>query len=174
MSEASHNGQMHIEDLFEDLEAQFVAAESPPRGANPIEQARLLEVQLLNGERYRLVAPILGTDFVAGLTEGFAAWQLVSLASVAKLLFRAEADSQLPLLRNLNLNLAEFLASLPKPASVRWRLRGQQDLTASGRLQTVTAKLLMLFQDSGSNPVWVPTDSLEILMIRAVDNSNEN
>ena len=65
---------MHIEDIFEDLEAQFSAATQVMKRDSFTEGAKSIEINtsLLNPRE--LIAPIIGVDFMAGLDSVAPIW----------------------------------------------------------------------------------------------------
>lgn len=162
---------MHIEDLFEDLEAQFSAANAKVFKPNFYEQARVLEVSLAGNLKRSLIAPILGCDFVAGLDPVSPVWFLHPLQHIRKLRITDSAEPDLPNLRQFEVGLAKFLQSIPQPCSVRWRTTIDDHL-AIGQLHTVTNSLLFIYQAGSTRPVAVPINALELLIIEAVDNLN--
>ena len=162
---------MHIEDLFEDLEAQFSAASTKVSKRNFCDQARVLEVSLTDNLKRNLIAPILGCDFIAGLDPVSPVWFLHPLQHIKKLKVLLSTEPDLPTLRQFDVSLANFLLSIPQPCSVRWRTTDEDHL-AIGQLHTVTRNLLFIYQSGSARPIAVPIDALELLIIEAVDNLN--
>jgi hypothetical protein len=111
---------MNLDDLFEDLEAQFdgYLAASRPRGG--LERSHVMRVWQKRELIIELAAPILGSDFVAGMALGSNAFVLIRLEAVVKISFIELANSDVPAGRYVPLTTSEFLERLPLPFSVRW------------------------------------------------------
>jgi hypothetical protein len=112
---------MNLDDLFEDLEAQFdgYLAESKPTAG--LERSHLMQVWHGREQQTQLAAPILGSDFVAGMALGDNVFRLIRLEAVSKIALIELADSGIPASRYVPLEASEFLERLPLPFSVRWQ-----------------------------------------------------
>lgn len=168
---------MHIEDIFEDLEAQFAASsEQKPRDSFT-DNARAIELKTASLMPRELIAPIIGVDFMAGLDAINPIWHIFPMRTIHKVIFHSGGDLQLPKLRNFALDFASFIQTLPTPCSVRWRVSGNDDFLRSGQLHTATANLLFIYLpgnqgESAPRPIAVPIAALEQLSIESVDNLN--
>lgn len=112
---------MNLDDLFEDLEAQFdgyLAAAKPSGG---LERCHLMRIWHGGGQLTELAAPILGHDFVAGMALGVNVFRLIRLEAVSRISLVELANSDVPAGRHVPLETAEFLERLPLPFSVHWQ-----------------------------------------------------
>lgn len=168
---------MHIEDIFEDLEAQFAAASAQRPRDSFTENARAIELKTNSLMPRELIAPIIGVDFMAGLDSVNPIWHFFPMRTIHKVVFHSGGDPQLPKLRNFALDLASFIQTLPTPCSVRWRVGGNDEFLRSGQLHTATANLLFIYSpgnygEFAARPISVPIAALEQLSIESVDNLN--
>lgn len=163
---------MHIEDIFEDLEAYFAAANEAPVNNSLTEDTRAIVVNTSTMVPKELIAPILGSDFLAGLDSLTPIWHIFPMNSVTRVLFQSHSDSSLPKLRNFTIDFIGFLNSVPTPCSIRWRLRGPDSVIRIGQLHTVTGSLLFIYQNDIKRPSAVPIQALQSLSIESVDNLN--
>lgn len=163
---------MHIEDIFEDLEAQFAAvSETKPRDTFT-QNARAIELNTSGLLKHELIAPIIGVDFIAGLDAVRPIWQVLPMRTVSKVIFHTDGDPALPKLRNFQVNLSGFIQTLPTPCSIRWRVGGADDFLRNGQLHNATANLMFIYLPANSRPIAVPIEALEQLSIESVDNLN--
>jgi hypothetical protein len=163
---------MHIEDIFEDLEAQFAAAsETMPRDSFSA-GAKAIELKTASIMPRELIAPIIGVDFMAGLDAVHPIWHLFPMRTIQRVVFHFEEDPQLPMLRNVNIDFANFIQTLPTPCSIRWRIGGNEDFVRIGQLHSTSANLIFIYTKSQTRPLAVPIAALEQLSIESVDNIN--
>jgi hypothetical protein len=163
---------MHIEDIFEDLEAHFAAANLAPIQQSLTDNTRAIEVITSTLIPKELIAPIVGADFFAGLDSLAPIWHIIPMTSVNKVLFHQLNDTSLPSLRNFRIDLIGFLNAIPKPSSIRWRLSGPDSIIRMGQLHAVTGSLLFIYQIDAKRPFAVPIQALQSLSIESVDNLN--
>ena len=168
---------MHIEDIFEDLEAQFAAESDQKRRDSFTQSARAIELRTTSLMPRELIAPIIGIDFMAGLDAVNPIWHIFPMRTIHKVVFHSEGDPQLPKLRNFAIDFAGILKTIPTPCSIRWRIAGADDFVRSGQLHNITSNLLFVYTDSQaaerpSRPIAVPIEALEQLSIESVDNLN--
>ena len=168
---------MHIEDIFEDLEAQFAAVASQKPRDSFTENIRSIQLKTASLMPRELIAPIIGVDFIAGLDPINPIWHIFPMQTICQVDFRTEGDAQLPKLRNFSIDFAAFLKTLPTPCSIRWRLAGTDDFVRSGHLHTVSQNLLFIYASpqrtaANSLPIAVPISALAQLSIESVDNLN--
>lgn len=165
---------MHIEDIFEDLEAQFDAAlQKTPRDPYT-ENIRALEIQTNHSIAKDLIAPIFGKEFIAGLDSVAAIWHVYPAHAIRKIVLHGEVDESLPKLKILAADLESFLRSLPMPCQIRWRLASNEDHLQTGVLHSVTQNLMFIYSPSSPRPIAVPIAALGQLSIESVDNLNGN
>lgn len=112
---------MSLDDIFEDLEAQFdgYLAASAARGG--LERSHVMRVWHKREQVTELAAPILGNDFVAGMALGTNTFRLIRLEAVLKIALIELANSSVPASRYVPVETAEFLERLPLPFSIRWQ-----------------------------------------------------
>lgn len=163
---------MHIEDIFEDLEAQFDAALHKSERDSFTDNVRALEICTVNQMKKDLIAPILGKEFLAGLDLVSPIWHVYPLRILRNIIFHSEVDESLPKLRNMGVDLETFIGTLPKPCSIRWRVQGANDFLSSGQLHSMSRQLLFIYQTGSPKPIAVPISALEQLSVESVDNLN--
>jgi hypothetical protein len=163
---------MHIEDLFEDLEAQFASSSAAQSKTNFTAGAKLVELKLANTAIKKLIAPIIGQDFVAGLDPVSPIWFLYPAASIRKLRFCKSNETDLPEVRYFEVCLEQFLRSVPMPCAIRWSTRQDDQQLAIGQLHSMARGLMFIYQTGVDEPIAVPVSALEVLVVESVDNLN--
>lgn len=163
---------MHIEDIFEDLEAQFDAASQKGMRDSFTHNIRALEIQSTNYVTKELIAPIIGKEFLAGLDSLSPIWHIYPNRSVRKIVLHTEADESLPKLRNLALDIETFLKTIPMPCAIRWRLSANDDPINQGSLHSVSQNLMFIYTAGAPRPIAVPIAAVGQLSIESVDNLN--
>lgn len=163
---------MHIEDIFEDLEAQFDAELQKSSRDTFTDNVRAIEVCTLNQVKRDLIAPILGDGFLAGLDVISPIWHVYPNKSLRNVVFHSEIDESLPKMRTVDIDLTTFLDSIPTPCSVRWRIHGAIEFLNSGQLHSLSGQFLFIYQVGATRPIAVPIVALEQLVIESVDNLN--
>ena len=169
-----HTGAMHIEDIFEDLEAQFEAARKLHNRDPFTSNARAMKVATSFQATKELFAPILGDDFIAGIEPDAPIWHVFPMRAICGITFFTDVSPELPELRNLVIDLADFVEYLPRPCSIKWRAAGSGDYLHSGVLHSVTNSLMFIFSSGSKSPTGIPLASLTHLMIETVDNLNSD
>lgn len=114
---------MELDQLFDELEHKFAQ-----QNYDWNRHINCLKVQLLGKEFVDLLAPIIGVNFVAGLDKQNADWNVISLNSVASLQTQRIEDDELPLVRNQELQLVDFIATLDRPVRVSAKLLDQSEV----------------------------------------------
>lgn len=112
---------MNLDDLFEDLEAQFDGYLSDSKRSSGLDRSHLMRVWHRGGQISELAAPILGGDFVAGMALGANVFRLIRLEAVLKIALIELTNSDVPKSRHVPLKAMEFLERLPLPFSLRWQ-----------------------------------------------------
>lgn len=163
---------MHIEDIFEDLEAQFDASLQKNQRDVYTENVRALEVQTANHTTKGLIAPIIGSEFLAGLDSLTPIWHIYPTGSVRKITLHSQVDESLPKLRAVPVKLETFLKTLPLPCAIRWRYAGTDEYLHQGNLHSIAHSLLFIYVSGSSRPIAVPIIALGQLSIESVDNLN--
>jgi len=163
---------MHIEDIFEDLEAQFDASLQRNQRDVYTDSVRAIQVQTANHSTKELFAPIIGSEFIAGLDSLTPIWHIYPTRSVRKITLHTEVDDSLPKLRFVPVKLDAFLKTLPLPCGIRWRFAGADEYLHQGTLHSIANNLLFVFVSGSSMPIAVPILGLGQLSIESVDNLN--
>lgn len=112
---------MNLDELFEDLEAQFDGYLADSKRSSGLERSHLMRVWHRGGQITELAAPILGTDFVAGMALGANVFMLIRLEAVAKIALIELTNAEVPNSRLVPLEALDFLERLPLPFSLRWQ-----------------------------------------------------
>lgn len=118
------NAEMNLDDLFEDLEAQFDGYLATSKQSGWLERSHLMRVWHRGGQITELAAPILGNDFVAGMALGANDFRLIRLEAALRISLVELANSDVPAGRRVPVDTPEFLERLPLPFSVRWQPLG--------------------------------------------------
>ncbi len=163
---------MHIEDIFEDLEAQFEAGLQKSQRDSFTGNTRALEIQTFSLMSKELIAPILGKEFLAGLDSVAPIWHIYPTKVIRKITLHDELDESLPRLRNLSVDLETFLGTLPMPCAIRWRMAGEEDYLTPGTLHSISRNLMFIYVSGSRRPIAVPIAALGQLIIESVDNLN--
>lgn len=170
------NPLMSIENLFEDLETQFEAQlwaqRSKAYPANAFSQSNLVEIYLQDGSRQTLIAPLLGPDFIAGVTVSEPKWQFIKLSTVIKIFFEDAGVESLPKLKQSDQPIIEFLSRLPLPIEVFWQANSGGEIRA-GLLVDIQNELLLLQISLAMPLIGVPIESIGLLRIESVENFDE-
>ena len=117
---------MNLDDLFEDLEAQFDGYLAAAKTKDRLERSHLMRVWHTKGQVTELAAPILGDDFVAGMALGANVFSLIRLDAVMKISLIELTNSGVPNSRFVPVDATEFLGRLPLPFSLRWQPFGEK------------------------------------------------
>ena len=120
------NAGMNLDDLFEDLEAQFDGYLGAAKTKGQFERSHVMRVWHHKGRVTELAAPILGDDFVAGMALGANVFRLIRLDSVLKVSLIELTNTKVPTSRFVPLETADFLGRLPLPFSLRWQPFGER------------------------------------------------
>lgn len=104
---------MEFSHLFEDLEAQFAAANDEPRSAEqPLDCLPagpvLVEIMLAEGSLLKLIAPTLGIDFLAGISLETGAITAISLRTAGSITITQVRPDVSFELKKTGRELAEF------------------------------------------------------------------
>lgn len=144
---------MEFQDLFDDLENKFLG--------NRYEwnrQINCLKLQTIDQQYVDLLAPIIGVDFVAGLDKDQADWLCFTFRNVANFTPQRLIDDELPLLRNQEISLVNFIKTLDRPVRVTVKFQNQSE--ASFNLLEVDEDFLI----ADSNQL-IPSQSIHQLRV---------
>lgn len=161
---------MRIQDLFEDLEAQFDAANQGIKKPSNFENVRAIQIKTTSLVPRELIAPILGLNFVAGLDPFSPVWHIFPSSSIKSIELGKDRSSDLPLVRTFSVDLSKFIEGLPRPCSIRWRTKGTDDYLQSGQFNDLAMNFMVVTTGAGQNPWLVPFGSLYQLSVESVDN----
>lgn len=164
---------MKIENIFEDLEAQFEAAQNVAIPQLINEEARLAEAVDLQLVNHALVAPILGANFIAGLDKTLPIWNILPFANVRKIAFSGGNEPSLPKARATTDSLIDHLLKLKLPTAGQWQTLGESALT-SANIMAVESGLIILASEVQRGVIGVPINQLAHLKILSVDNFGTN
>lgn len=160
--------KMHIEDIFEDLEALFDAsANNVPRDFAG-SAARMVELRV-GSQHIRLIAPIIGLNFVAGLDLEVATWHIYSLRLVGSVRFLDQQDLSLPMLRLLDKELSSFLHHLPLPAPGYWSTFDNPDDLSFGLVRECSTGFMVTFPAGTTEPSFVPIPAISQISIQSLE-----
>ncbi len=115
---------MNLETIFEDLESQLVEVNHCFETQARLAKCNRLRLQV-DEEEMVLIAPILGSDFVAGYHERRSAWMCVGLPKAGVLKFSIDEKSKLPKLRRRTVKLEDFIAEMNPPFSAQFKPTGK-------------------------------------------------
>lgn len=163
-----NNDQMHIEDIFEDLEAQFDSVTKKDTNHPFHFQARIIDIKTMNFS-LKLIAPIIGPDFMAGLDLEKPIWHIFSTRCISEVHFLDAQDQTLPLLRHLAEPMETFLQHIPLPGLMRWRTFDNPELVQLGAVRGTSGGFLMTHQGPEAQQICVPILSLAQLSIDSVE-----
>lgn len=135
---------MDFDEVFDDLEAQFESIGNHKEGLSNISsfsQCRFVEITTLQNTRMRVLAPILGSNFVAGIDENLPNWIIWPLNRIVELRFEESSDLQYPILRKREISLADFIKQLPNPCDLLLEINEQ---TTQELFRGSTSELIFL------------------------------
>lgn len=115
---------MNFETLFEDLESQLVEVNHCFETQTRLAKCNQLRIQF-DAEELVLIAPILGSDFVAGFHERRGAWMCVGLPKAGVLKFSIDEKSKMPKLRRRSVKFEDFIAEMNPPFSAQFKPTGK-------------------------------------------------
>jgi hypothetical protein len=132
---------MELQDLFDDLENKFAGPSHDWKN-----RVNCLKVHTMAGEHTYLLAPILGVHFVAGLDQDNADWLCFSNSIITSLIPSHEEDDELPLLRQQDINLVDFIKTLERPVRVAVKYQNRTE----GAFNLLDVAEQFLVADSGA------------------------
>ena len=115
---------MNFETLIEDLESQLVEVNHCFETQARMAKCNQLRFQL-DSEEMVLIAPILGSDFVAGFHERRGAWMCVGLPKAGVLKFSIDEKSKMPKLRRRSVKFEDFIEEMNPPFSAHFKPTGK-------------------------------------------------
>lgn len=163
---------MNLDDLFEDLEAQFDGYLAAARPSEGLHRSQLMRVWHRSGQITELAAPILGDDFVAGMALGSNVFRLIRLEAVLKINLIELVNSDVPHSRYAPLEAIEFLERLPLPFSIRWQPIGDP-LAALVTVLDLLGKTLLVEALHSENFQLLPLVAIAHLDLADVENFDD-
>lgn len=160
---------MNLDDVFEDLEAEFEGYLAASRPKVVVERSHLLRVWHLREQITELAAPILGADFVAGMALGTNVFRLIRLESVLKITLLELVNSDVPHVRKIPLRATEFFDRLPLPFSVRMQTAGTGSFALFVVIDLLGEMLLVESAEDGVIQL-LPLVSIAVIDLIDVDN----
>lgn len=162
-----NNGEMHIEDIFEDLEAQFDSVTKKDTNHLSHPEARIINLKTKNFSK-KLIAPIIGVDFIAGLDLEKPTWHIFSTRYISEVHFLEAQDQTLPKVRQLGEPMDSFLQHIPLPGLMRWRTFDNPDSEHIGAVRGCFDGFLLTHQGAKALQICVPILSLAQLSIDSI------
>jgi hypothetical protein len=163
------NSGMQLDNIFEDLEAQFGFALETSAAKTPFERSNLVRIRRSDGRSAELVHPLLGDDFIAGMVLGSNLFWLYRLATLSQIEFMTLRGVDLVAIRSASLCIRDFLLNLNFPCEVRWVTHASVE-ARRGLIIDLVGELALLDTIGADMPIGVPLSSLAELQIISVDN----
>ena len=121
---------MTQEAFFQDLEAQFAGDSRCFETRRQLALCNRMRITVANQE-FRLVAPILGSDFVVGFDTQRSAWMCFGKSKFSFLRFEIDQDEQLPRLRKRTATFENFIGEMNPPFAVEFKSSGVSGFAAA-------------------------------------------
>jgi hypothetical protein len=162
---------MNLETLFEDIESAVLEQRVSQNSILPIlQKANRLEICTNASTVFHLVAPVVGTDFFAGLNERDGNWVCIAFAQCRRALFSKDPDSELPKLRFQSVALETFLMPNKERIAVTFKSQGG---VIENALVTAVSHGQLWFQNQGEATVAAALAGLEWLQIIEFTDSSD-
>ncbi len=175
-SQVIQNSNMNFDAWFEDFEAeishrmesdQSIQALVTPSLRSMLSGWAVVQLDFILYPSVQLAAVQLGHDFVAGLLVGTANWLIYPLSSLKSIRGLLPPADKLPGLREVEIDLYEYLALIPD--SVQAQVSLDDQVFTSVRLLSATANLLLV-ESSNLQPMAISLAAVRSIQISAVDN----
>ncbi len=162
---------MNFDHIFEDLEAEFESSRARGAASSRFSRCNCLRVYPAQGTPETLFAPLVGSDFVGGLGEEFAAWSLYPISQILEIVPQNDGDLELPRLRNFDRSLLDLFESFAKPVEIVWY--PQAHLAAPNRGMLADIECGFLIVESARGTVAIAPRSVSKFSVAVVDNLSE-
>lgn len=162
---------MNFDHIFEDLEAEFESTRARGAASSLLARCNCLRVYPSQGTPETLLAPLVGSDFVGGLGEEFAAWSLYPISQMLEIVPQNDGDLELPRLRNFDRSLLDLFESFAKPVEIVWY--PQANLAAPNRGMLADIECGFLIVESARGTVAIAPGSVSKFSVAVVDNLSE-
>jgi hypothetical protein len=160
---------MQLDNIFEDLEAQFEHALESSNRESLIEGCNFIRVRRLDSRTVELVMPLIGDDFLSGMALGSNTFELFRFAAITQVEFCRIQAQDLRLLQRASLSLSSFLFRLPSPFEMRWVSASSIEVRR-GLAFEVSGDLIFLQTLGSQLTLGVPIASISELSIDSVEN----
>lgn len=162
---------MNFDHIFEDLEAEFESSRARGAASSLLSRCNCLRVYPSQGAPEILFAPIIGSDFVGGLGEEFAAWSLYPISQILEIVPQTDGDLELPRLRNFDRSLVDLFDSFAKPVEIVWYPQAKLAAPNRGMLADIDCGFLIV--ESARGTVALAPGSVSKFSVAVVDNLSE-
>jgi hypothetical protein len=162
---------MQLDNIFEDLEAQFDFALERRATRSISEMSNLVRLRRHDGRTLELIRPLIGSDFIAGMVLGANAFCLYRLATLIQVEFVTLQGVQLDAIKRTSFSLRDFLINVSLPSEISWSTIHEID-TMRGVVSDIFGELLMINLLGRAIPIGVPASSLAEVQIHTVENLN--
>jgi hypothetical protein len=173
-----------LNNLFEDLEAQFEAEAAGHLGSGgsmgqqqqsglklPPQGPILVELQLVDGPKLRLIAATLGLDFVAGVELGSSAVVAIANRAIAEIKLHQVSATQSYPLKITGREFTEFCGIFTeKKSAVKLHFTDPSQRVKHG---WITGQFLNLFEFAdrdSANQIFLPSCSISRIEVLPVHN----
>lgn len=162
---------MNFDHIFEDLEAEFESTRARGAASSRFSRCNCLRVYPAQGTPETLFAPLVGSDFVGGLGEEFAAWSLYPISKILEIVPQNDGDLELPRLRNFDRSLLDLFESFAKPVEIVWYPQANLAVPNRGMLADIECGFLIV--ESARGTVAIAPRSVSKFSVAVVDNLSE-
>lgn len=162
---------MNFDHIFEDLEAEFESTRARGAASSRFSRCNCLRVYPAQGTPETLFAPLVGSDFVGGLGEEFAAWSLYPISQILEIVPQNDGDLELPRLRNFDRSLLDLFESFAKPVEIVWYPQANLAVPNRGMLADIECGFLIV--ESARGTVAIAPRSVSKFSVAVVDNLSE-
>lgn len=162
---------MNFDHIFEDLEAQFESGRASSPSPARLSGCISLRVTPVIGSPEELFAPIIGSDFVGGLSANFTAWNLFPNSQVVELMPQYSGDLELPRLKEVDRDIKDLISGFAKPTEMVWHSRN--DFGAPRRGMLVGFECGFLIIETPRGIVAITAKSVTKFSLGIVDNLSE-
>lgn len=164
---------MQLDNIFEDLEAQFDFALETRVAKSPSQTSNLVRVRSQDARTVEMIRPLIGQDFIAGMVLGAKAFRVYRFAFLSQLEFLTLLGVKLAPIQRTSLSTTGFLENVTLPSAISWSTFGDSDMKA-GVLEDLVGELLVVNLLEAQAPLGVPVAALSCLQIDSVDNRDND
>lgn len=122
---------MNLNAIMDDFDAKLRLEQTDRKPKNlSLDETRRIVIKVGSESTLRLVAPILGHDFLSGFEETTTNWIILHSSNIEDVRFESCKDHDLPKLRRRDLGFIDFLKELPMPVAVQLQLADMRVINA--------------------------------------------